>query len=119
MFDEFKLILILSVCRPEAKQLPEKTNSVSSVRAMEAFHFVSYVPIKGRLFELDGLKPYPIDHGEIVFIFRLLIMVKVWKWCITMVNYVAFPTGPWGEHEDWTEKFRRVITERLGIATGG
>lgn len=30
---------------------------------MEAFHFVSYVPIGGRLFELDGLKPYPIDHG--------------------------------------------------------
>lgn len=31
----------------------------------EAFHFVSYVPINGRLFELDGLKPYPIDHGKI------------------------------------------------------
>lgn len=31
---------------------------------MEAFHFVSYVPIKGRLFELDGLKVYPIDHGK-------------------------------------------------------
>lgn len=30
---------------------------------MEAFHFVSYVPIKDRLFELDGLKAYPIDHG--------------------------------------------------------
>ena len=27
--------------------------------------------------------------------------------------------GPWGEHEEWTEKFRRVITDRLGIATGG
>lgn len=26
--------------------------------------------------------------------------------------------GPWGENEDWTEKFRRVITDRLGIATG-
>jgi ubiquitin carboxyl-terminal hydrolase BAP1 len=38
---------------------------------------------------LDGLKPYPIDHG------------------------------PWDEKEDWTEQFRRVITERLGIATGG
>ncbi|EDO32776.1 predicted protein [Nematostella vectensis] len=75
--------------RPEPKLLPEKTNSISSARALEAFHFVSYVPIKGRLFELDGLKPYPIDHG------------------------------PWGEQEDWTEKFRRVITERLGIATGG
>ncbi|CAG7821720.1 unnamed protein product [Allacma fusca] len=55
----------------------------------EAFHFVSYVPINGRLFELDGLKPFPIDHG------------------------------PWDEKEDWTEQFRRVITERLGIATGG
>lgn len=75
--------------RPEPKLLPEKTNAVSTGRAMEAFHFVSYVPINGRLFELDGLKPYPIDHG------------------------------PWGENEEWTEKFRRVITERLGIATGG
>ena len=50
--------------RPEPKLLPEKTNAVSTGRAMEAFHFVSYVPIKGRLFELDGLKPYPIDHGK-------------------------------------------------------
>ncbi|KAK2548668.1 Ubiquitin carboxyl-terminal hydrolase BAP1 [Acropora cervicornis] len=74
--------------RPEPKLLPEKTNAVSTGRAMEAFHFVSYVPINGRLFELDGLKPFPIDHG------------------------------PWGEQEEWTEKFRRVITERLGIATG-
>lgn len=52
----------------------------------DTFHFVSYVPIKGRLFELDGLKRYPIDHG---------------------------PIDP---NEDWTEKFRRVITDRLGVA---
>lgn len=44
--------------------MPEKQNGISAVRTMEAFHFVSYVPIKGRLFELDGLKVYPIDHGE-------------------------------------------------------
>ena len=31
----------------------------------------------------------------------------------------SFLLGPWGENEEWTEKFRRVITERLGIATGG
>ena len=31
----------------------------------ETFHFVSYVPFQGHLFELDGLKKWPIDHGEI------------------------------------------------------
>lgn len=51
-------------CRPEPRHLLEKQNGISAVRTMEAFHFVSYVPIKGRLFELDGLKVYPIDHGK-------------------------------------------------------
>lgn len=38
---------------------------------------------------MDGLKPYPIDHG------------------------------PWNsENGDWTEKFRSVMSERLGITTG-
>lgn len=50
----------------------------------EAFHFVSFVPIGGRLYELDGLKPFPIDHGT----------------CNDL---------------DWTDKFRSVITNRLGI----
>jgi hypothetical protein len=43
----------------------DKSSSVSTGRFTgEAFHFVSYVPIDGKLFELDGLKPYPIDHGD-------------------------------------------------------
>ena len=29
----------------------------------DLFHFVAYVPYCGRLFELDGLHPAPIDHG--------------------------------------------------------
>ncbi|CAL4088782.1 unnamed protein product, partial [Meganyctiphanes norvegica] len=75
---------------PQAKRRQERTPGVPSRASnAETFHFVSYVPVNGRLFELDGLKPSPIDHG------------------------------PWEDGEDWTEKFRRVITERLGIATGG
>ncbi|XP_015189135.1 PREDICTED: ubiquitin carboxyl-terminal hydrolase calypso isoform X2 [Polistes dominula] len=74
---------------PQAKRRQDKNTGVSTGRFTgEAFHFVSYVPINGRLFELDGLKPYPMDHG------------------------------PWMENEEWTEQFRRVITDRLGMATG-
>ena len=78
-----------SHARPEPRHLPKKQNGLSVVRTMEAFHFVSYVPITGWLFELDGLKVYPIDHG------------------------------PWGEDEEWTDKARRVIMERIGLATAG
>lgn len=81
-----------SHARPERRKLPDKNSAnsagVSTVRAGEAFHFVSYVPVNGHLVELDGLKPYPIDHG------------------------------PWGETEHWTEKFRNVISERIGMSTG-
>ncbi len=58
---------------------------MSSAHALlpETYHFVSYVPVSDRLFELDGLKEFPIDHG------------------------------PWGEEEEWTDLFQRVIKQRL------
>lgn len=31
---------------------------------------------------------------------------------------LLFP-GPWGEDEEWTDKARRVIMERIGLATAG
>lgn len=77
---------------PQARRRPlDKSSSVSTGRFTgEAFHFVSFVPIAGRLYELDGLKPYPIDHG------------------------------PYNEQnsEDWTERFRIVMSDRLGTNTG-
>lgn len=50
----------------------------------DAYHFVCFVPISGRLIELDGLHERPVDHGTI----------------------------RQGEH--WTEMFRRVCQQRFG-----
>lgn len=72
----------------QAKRKSDKNTGFSSGRFTgEAFHFVSFVPIDGHLFELDGLKPYPMSHGPF-------------------------------EGDDWTEKFRCTMADRLGISTG-
>lgn len=55
----------------------------------EAYHFVGYMPIDGRLYELDGLREGPIDHG---------------------------PVAP---DQDWLDVVRPIIVKRINVYTEG
>lgn len=43
----------------------EIDNTMLKTKQEDPFHFVSYLPINGKLIELDGLMSGPVDHGNV------------------------------------------------------
>lgn len=82
----------------------------------EIFHFICFVPINGKLYELDGLKPYPIDHGRIEatscnpkLIEQLLETDNLELRSTLFYLHENYRTGSF----NWSDKFRQIIEQRL------
>ncbi|PLW48483.1 hypothetical protein PCASD_04281 [Puccinia coronata f. sp. avenae] len=50
-----------SFARPDPFQRDEPKQASTE----DAYHFITYMPIQGKLYELDGLNPLPVYHGPI------------------------------------------------------
>ncbi|XP_075689619.1 ubiquitin carboxyl-terminal hydrolase isozyme L5 isoform X1 [Rhinoderma darwinii] len=69
-----------------ARQQMFEFDAKSSTKDDDAFHFVSYVPVNGRLYELDGLRDGPIDLGtcsqdDWISVVRPVIEKRMQKYC--------------------------------------
>ncbi|KFB50740.1 hypothetical protein ZHAS_00018786 [Anopheles sinensis] len=72
-----------------ARQTLFELDNKNAKKDEDVFHFVGYVPIDGRLYELDGLKEGPID------------------------------LGPVGAGQDWLKVVRPIIEKRMQKYTEG
>lgn len=74
---------IRSVHNSFARQTLFELDNKKANKDEDVFHFVGYIPIDGRLYELDGLKSGPID------------------------------LGPVGDDQDWLNVVRPIIGKRM------
>ncbi|KAF0301480.1 Ubiquitin carboxyl-terminal hydrolase isozyme L5 [Amphibalanus amphitrite] len=75
--------VIRTVHNSFARQTLFELDNRAATKDDDVYHFVSYIPLSGRLYELDGLKEAPLDHGPI-------------------------PEGA-----DWTQAARPIIEKRM------
>jgi hypothetical protein len=116
------------------------STSGTAIASNEIFHFICFLPINDRLYELDGLKPYPVDHGPIQnvsgnksgnhvnsSVSQLIDKLAANSDAVLaslglqqcLANLLSNTSGSLREstheatHANWTNKFKNIIKQRL------
>ncbi|KAK4472534.1 hypothetical protein MN116_003778 [Schistosoma mekongi] len=83
----------------------------------DTYHFVGYLPINGTLYELDGLKPGPIDHGKLpensswIDSVRPLLMKRMEKCVDGKFNIMAVVPNRLAMYENQLAQFKMDSVE--------
>lgn len=74
-----------------ARQSMFEFDSKAAEKDDDVYHFVAFVPHKGRVYELDGLKPGPIDHGSYtddwITVVQPLLQKRIAKHAATEITF--------------------------------
>uniref|UniRef100_A0A8C5QI03 ubiquitinyl hydrolase 1 n=1 Tax=Leptobrachium leishanense TaxID=445787 RepID=A0A8C5QI03_9ANUR len=116
--------LIRQVHNSFARQQMFEFDAKSLPRDEDAFHFVSYVPVSGRLYELDGLKDGPVDLGacnqeEWISTVRPVIEKRMQKYCEGEIrfNLMAVVSDRKKIYEQKIVELQRQLTEEEPMET--
>jgi len=103
-----------------ARQQPFEFDDKMAKKDDDAFHFIGYVPVGGRLYELDGLQDGPIDLGAVppgtdwMDVVRPVIEKRITKYSTDEIHFNLMAVV-----SDMRVQYQRRMDELLSAPAGG
>ena len=75
------------------RQILFEFDNKNAIKGDDVFHFIGYIPVDGRIYELEGLKEGPNDHGPIgerknwLDVLKLIIEKRIQKYSAGEIHF--------------------------------